>query len=86
MQLLNQWKKKRSSLVLVTKDFGANSLKKTLRKAKLFAVEVLEINETMDDIHTTLGKRCGIISINDIEFSSGIKKLTCDNLRGNIIL
>lgn len=84
--VVKSMEEKKSSLVLVTKDFGPNSLKKAQKKAELFSVEVLKLHETMDDIHTTLGKRCGIISINDIEFSNGVKKLACDNFRGNIIL
>lgn len=76
---------KKSSLVLVTKDYGVNSLKKARKKAGLFSVEILDLNETMDDIYISLGKRCGIISINDIKFSDGIKSLACDNFRGNVI-
>ena len=83
--VVKSMEEKKSSLVLITKDFGINSLKKSQKKAELFSVKFLVINQTMDDIYKTLGKRCGIISINDIDFSNGIKRLVCDNFRGNVI-
>lgn len=73
---------KKSSLILVAKDFSENSLKKAEKKSELFSVKFLKLNQTMNDIYIILGKKCGIISINDTELSKGINKLICDDLKG----
>lgn len=67
--------KKKSSLILVAKDFSTNSLKKVENLAFVNNITLIKINYDMSDIQLAVGKKCGVVSINDFGFAKQIKKL-----------
>ena len=68
-------KKNKSIIIFVTKDFSTTSLKKVENVNLKNKVEVLKLNCSMTDIQFALGKKCGVISINDSSFANKLKKL-----------
>ncbi len=66
-------KQGKARLIVVASDISAKSLK----EIKFFAdgkVEVLELKSDIETLSHAVGKRCGIISLNDKGFSQSIIK------------
>ena len=73
--VIDSMKKNKSLLVLITKDFSTNSLKKVESLALSKNITLVKINYNMNDIQLALGKKCGAVSINDFGFANQLKKL-----------
>lgn len=73
--VIDSIKKNKSIIIFVTKDFSTTSFKKVENINLKHKVDILKINYTMSDIQFALGKKCGIISINDSGFANKFKKL-----------
>ncbi len=66
-------KQGKSKLIVVASDISAKSLK----EIKFFAdgkAQVLELNSDIETLSHAVGKKCGIISLNDKGFSQSIIK------------
>ena len=75
--------KNKSKLVLIASDISHKSQKETLFFAEKFKTQAIVLNDC--DINTlshVIGKKCGIISVNDISFSQGL--LSAINARRNL--
>lgn len=64
-----------SSLVLVTNDLSARTLKNIEYTAKGQSVKVMHMGHSMDDTYRALGKTVGIISVNSEGFALKIQEL-----------
>lgn len=66
-----------AQLILVAKDLSKRTLKGICYAAEEEMIDVLTMMETMDDISVAVGKRSGIIAVNDAGFAKKIRTL-CD--------
>lgn len=64
-------------LVLVASDLSQRTLRGIRFAAEEEMIDVLTINKTMDEISVAVGKRTGIIAVNDVGFAKKIRTL-CD--------
>ncbi len=58
-----------SALVLFADDLSPRTAKSVELAAQNASVETVRIARTMDQISLALGKRCGVVSINDAGFA-----------------
>ena len=63
-------------------DFSQNSLKPVLLQAHKQNVRVLEVNRTKDEISFSLGKLCGVLSVEDKGFADKLAMLIEGEQRG----
>lgn len=67
---LNQ---KKSKLLLIANNISSKSQKEILFFGNKFKTEVLILEEyDIETVSHAVGRRCGIISVNDTEFSRGL--------------
>lgn len=66
---------KKSELLVVACDVSERSLTKFKKLANSFNVDTLLIRESMKDLETMLGKKIGLISINDKKLAKKIIEL-----------
>ena len=64
-----------SALVLLAGDFSPRSVKGVELAAQNASVDTVRIVQTMDQISLALGKRCGVVSINDTGFAKKARTL-----------
>lgn len=74
--------KSKAKLILYANDFSQNSLKPVLLQAHKQNVRVLEVNRTKDEISFSLGKLCGVLSVEDKGFSDKLAMLIEGEQRG----
>ncbi len=75
--------KNKSNLVLIANDISQKSQKETIFFANKFKTQAIVLQDY--DINTlshAVGKKCGILSVNDISFSQGL--LSAINARRNL--
>ena len=60
----------KSFIVLMTKDFSANSKKNILKASNNSSVKTFVINRTKDELSMAIGKYCAVVSITDRGFSN----------------
>lgn len=65
----------KSFIVLMTKDFSANSKKNILKASNNSSVKTFVINRTKDELGMAIGKYCAVVSITDRGFSDNIQEL-----------
>ena len=74
--------KSKAKLILYANDFSQNSLKSVLLQAHKQNVRVLEVNRTKDEISFSLGKLCGVLSVEDKGFADKLAMLIEGEQRG----
>lgn len=62
-------------LVLLASDCSERTVREMERLAKEGGSEVLFLPLSMDEIHFTLGKRCGVFGVSDIGFEKKFRQL-----------
>lgn len=74
----------KSKLVLIANDVSPKSKKEVLFFSEKFKTQayILE-NYNMENLSHAVGRKCGILSVNDISFTNGLLS-TLDSLRRNI--
>lgn len=64
---------KKSKLLLIANDVSPKSQKEILFFGDKFKTKVLVLNDCdMQTVSHAVGRKCGIISVNDIDFSNGL--------------
>lgn len=79
---MTQWQRDKAKLILYANDFSQNSLKPVLLQAHKQNVRVLEVNRTKDEISFSLGKLCGVLSVEDKGFADKLAMLIEGEQRG----
>lgn len=74
--------KSKAKLIIYANDFSQNSLKPVLLQAHKQSVRVLEVNRTKDEISFSLGKLCGVLSVEDKGFADKLAMLIEGEQRG----
>ncbi len=70
---------KKSQLIIYASDFSRNSLKPVLESAEKNGVTALMINRSKDELSFSLGKLCGVLSVEDKGFADKLKiMIECD--------
>ena len=69
----------KARLVLLCPDLSQRTRKGIETNAEAFGVPLVTITQTMDQVGMSLGKRCGIISLNDEGFARKALTLTKTN-------
>lgn len=64
-----------SALVLLAGDLSPRTVKGVELAAQNASVDTVRIVQTMDQISLALGKRCGVVSINDTGFAKKARTL-----------
>ncbi|MCI9272926.1 MAG: 50S ribosomal protein L7ae [Clostridiales bacterium] len=64
-----------SALVLLANDVSPRTAKGVELAAEDAAVDVMRIAHTMDEISMALGKRCGVVSVDDAGFAKKARTL-----------
>ncbi len=62
-------------LVLVANDLSKRTLKGVCLAAEKEQIDVLTMNETMDEIGAALGRRTGVIAVNDAGFANKMRTM-----------
>ncbi len=75
-------KKNKSKLVLITADFSRHSVKPVLEAAHRGNVPAITINRSKDELSFSLGKLCGVVSVEDKGFADKLKQLIIDEQGG----
>ena len=73
---------KKSRLIIYANDFSKNSLKPVLEAAEKNSVEALMINRTKDELSFSLGKLCGVLSVEDSGFAGKLSQMIKDEQGG----
>lgn len=74
--------KGKARLIIYAEDFSHNSLKPVLAQAQRANVRVLEINRNKDELSFSIGRLCGVLSIEDRGFADKLATLVEDEQRG----
>ena len=64
-----------SALLLLAEDLSPRTVKGVELAAQNACVDTMRIVQTMDQISMALGKRCGVVSINDTGFAKKARTL-----------
>lgn len=62
-------------LILVASDLSQRTLRGICHAAEEKMTEILTLDNTMDEIETALGRRTGIIAVNDAGFAKKLRAL-----------
>ena len=62
-------------VILVANDLSKRTLKCVCFAAEEAHIDVLTMNETMDEIGAALGKRTGVIAVNDAGFANKMRTM-----------
>ena len=73
---------KKSRLIIYARDFSKNSLKPVLEAAEKNGVESLMINRTKYELSCSLGKLCGVLSVEDSGFAEKLSQMIKDEQGG----
>lgn len=66
-------KQKKAKLVLAARDVSQKSEKEIIFQSEKYGVKYLPLeNYDMDTVAHAVGRKCGILSVNDDSFSSGL--------------
>lgn len=68
-------KKRKAFLVLIAADTSEKTRDNIKKLAVDFSVDLMQINETIDDIYMVLGKRVAVISVTDKNLANKLKDL-----------
>ena len=74
--------KGRARLIIYANDFSQNSLKPVLLQAHRLHVRILEINRAKDELSFSVGRLCGVLSVEDKGFADKLALLIEDEQRG----
>ena len=74
---LDSIRKRKSKLVLFSSDISPRLIGEIKRASDNYspALPCVKIEETMDEIHSSLGYRAGVISVNDVNFANRLTEL-----------
>ena len=74
---------KKSKLLLIANDVSPKSQKEVMFFGEKFKTQVIVLNDcNMETLSHAVGRKCGIISVNDVSFSQGL--LTAINVGRNL--
>ncbi len=77
-------KQKKAKLVLIAGDVSQKSQKEIIFQSESYKVKYLKLeNFDMDTITHAVGRKCGILSVNDDSFASGLIKALEDGRKLN---
>lgn len=68
-----------SALILLASDLSPRTTRSVEQAAEAAGTEVRRINQSMDEISMALGKRCGVVSVNDTGFAKKARTLIMTN-------
>lgn len=68
----------KSKLILIAADISKRTKRNVDFLSHTYGIELIELSFTMDEIQKYIGKRVGLISINDEGFAKKIKKLVIE--------
>ena len=74
--------KGKAELLILSRDISENSASKALRGANANHIPVLVLNCTMEEVGQKLGKKAGIITVNDKGFAKRIAELATETQGG----
>ena len=74
-------KENKAKLVIFSSDISPRLIEEFNRACSYNSVKTIKIKETINDIHSHLGYKAGVMTVNDENFSSRIEELI--NLEGN---
>ena len=77
--VLSSLEEGKAKLVLVCPDLSQRTLKGIESRAEAFGVPLVTIEQTMDQVSMSLGKRCGVLALNDEGFARKALTLTKTN-------
>ncbi|PEQ24594.1 hypothetical protein CH238_08525 [[Clostridium] leptum DSM 753] len=77
--VLSSMEEGKVKLVLVCPDLSQRTLKGIESRAEAFGVPLVTIEQTMDQVSMSLGKRCGVLALNDEGFARKALTLTKTN-------
>lgn len=69
IRVLSSMEEGKAKLVLVCPDLSQRTLKGIESRAEAFGVPLVTIEQTMDQVSMSLGKRCGVLALNDEGFA-----------------
>jgi ribosomal protein L7Ae-like RNA K-turn-binding protein len=75
-------RRRRARLVLFAADFSPGSAEKIGAEAKKAGVRTARIHAEMDAVEAALGKRTGVISVNDTGFAKKLLELGAEERGG----
>lgn len=67
--VIDSVQKKQAKLIIMASDLSPRSARKIEELAKSNNVEILNISISMDEIYSSIGKKTGIVCINDEGFA-----------------
>ena len=68
-------KEKRAKLVVFADDVSQSLVEEFKRACDYDGIKILKIEETINGIHSALGYKAGVITVNDENFSQRIEEL-----------
>ncbi len=74
--------KGKAKLIIYANDFSQNSLKPVLIQAHKQGVSVLKLNRGKDELSFSVGKLCGVLSVEDKGFADKLATLIEGEQRG----
>lgn len=81
---IESMQKHKSVLILYAEDFSHNSLKPVLEQVKQSNVNAFDIHRSKDELSHSLGKLCGVLSVEDRGFADKLVGLIQDEQRGEL--
>ena len=69
-------KEKKAKLVVFASDISPRLIEEFKRACNEGNIPAVQIEETIDEIHSSLGYKAGVITVNDENFSGRIQELT----------
>ena len=68
-------KEKKAKLIVLASDISPRLIEEFKRACGYDGIKILQIEETINEIHSALGYKAGVIAVNDENFSARIKEL-----------
>ncbi len=81
---VDSMKSHKSRLIIYACDFSHNSIKPVLEQAHKSNIKVLEIKRTKAELSHSLGKLCGVVSVEDKGFADKLIGLITDEQGGEL--
>lgn len=75
-------KKGKAMLIIYARDFSQNSIKPVMAQAHSNNVRMLVIERTKDELSFSVGKLCGVLSVEDKGFADKLATLIESEKRG----
>ena len=73
-------KEKKARLVVLASDVSLRLIEEFKRACSSENINTVQIEETINDIHSALGYKAGVITVNDENFSDRIEELIKEEL------